>query len=933
MTEIEAFIKSASAGGGTDINAALVRADTLLKNSNAQVKSIVLMTDGMPQDNGAATLSTGRYSIADIDQTVQVAPCGYVFCAYTEYTYKFANAAYATASSMKPKYNIYTIGYFQQFENFYDINYKDFAIRFLNDIQNKGYYDAADVDSIEFELGEIAKDIMGDDDTPVIFIPGIMGSTLYANPDCTDPVWDVEGEFVLTKLLSFHVDGERLNIHDPVFVKNYTNCEEGAPINQAENYEGVGSREYGVGEFAKDLIDELSGPQEKIKGPYKIKQYEHGITVIEGVDGADSAYTISSERFYNNLYKILKDQDHISSTQPSPYVLLQYDLDVEGNALIEKYLGSKFSKVYFFSYDFRKSTIDAAQKLYEFINKVSPDGKVNIIAHSQGGLVVSQYVKNFSDNSKEKINSVITIAVPFEGSLKPFNAMLNKEIQGKDNTIPNLGDLLTFIGRGHDILNRERLSAFPGFAELTQTEQLFNYYIKDTNYSFFGAYDDFMNKEYHGTAGIPSWPKIETFTTFSKVGDILFNRFSNESIDITRFYDNSIDFDNSEIGVQGAKSNIKNAENINLLTDLPNSYFIIGVDQKTLSGGTFRGRTEDIQYLNMHLDYDDVVHKDTTIDEVKFKDLTYDNIGDGTVPWASATMSGKLYNKVGAPRYKEIPDGHTAIVNNPETIKSVLKVLNGGTLIDEEVAGPMPIKKGYIVIRIACPVDVEISLNGETLNSNVDNYSARASFGRMDLIGRDGDIKMFAIDDDDYSITITGTGEGTMDYTIRYFDENGVLVEERNITDVPITPKTLISTDTRKNADTTLSVDSNGDGIADDYYTWRRLPTDSFISAEIDSPALLSESVRVRSNNGGQSTVVGSLSADGSGNVFSGSFEIPQNADMEVTATYAGGIMRHLPEDSIQKDTGNGNNPAPTYRITRNLQRRQCRLPKPAHVQ
>lgn len=108
-----------------------------------------------------------------------------------------------------------------------------------------------------------------------------------------------------------------------------------------------------------------------------------------------------------------------------------------------------------------------------------------------------------------------------------------------------------------------------------------------------------------------------------------------------------------------------------------------------------------------------------------------------------------------------------------------------------------------------------VKRNGEVLNSNLQNLSIENSFGVLDLLGRDAEIKMMCLDDySDYEIMLHGTGEGTMDYSVRYFDGDGNLKQEINFSDVAISENTLIYTGTNQ-SDIVLHVDKDGDGIVD----------------------------------------------------------------------------------------------------------------------
>lgn len=127
----------------------------------------------------------------------------------------------------------------------------------------------------------------------------------------------------------------------------------------------------------------------------------------------------------------------------------------------------------------------------------------------------------------------------------------------------------------------------------------------------------------------------------------------------------------------------------------------------------------------------------------------------------------------------------------------------------------------YIYIRIACPVDVSLSLNGETLSSNAKNESTRTSFGTLSYEYQDNEdkIKVLRLKDDfEYDINIVGTGRGFMQYTVGFMDDNGVYVDFRRFQDIPITRKTIISTIASLENDTILKLDKDGDGKVDIKY-------------------------------------------------------------------------------------------------------------------
>lgn len=132
----------------------------------------------------------------------------------------------------------------------------------------------------------------------------------------------------------------------------------------------------------------------------------------------------------------------------------------------------------------------------------------------------------------------------------------------------------------------------------------------------------------------------------------------------------------------------------------------------------------------------------------------------------------------------------------------------------------------YIYIRIACPVDVSVYYNGETLDSSEDDLQTRTSFGSLTFEqgetdgeseeAADSRIKILRLKEGEpYDIHIQGTGRGKMDYTIGFMDDDGNYSDLRTFPDIRITRRTVVDT-VAANTDTTeLKVDEDGDGKYD----------------------------------------------------------------------------------------------------------------------
>lgn len=140
LTTLQNSINNLYAYGGTNTNSGLQAADSLLSaipDAQSTKKNVLLLSDGMP--NEGSYTSTGKYTYNDY------------------YYYGYANSTYNTATNLKNKGDyIYTLGFFHSLYGS-DLT---FARRFMNDLQNAGYYDVVDGNNLQFIFGEIAKDIL-----------------------------------------------------------------------------------------------------------------------------------------------------------------------------------------------------------------------------------------------------------------------------------------------------------------------------------------------------------------------------------------------------------------------------------------------------------------------------------------------------------------------------------------------------------------------------------------------------------------------------------------------------------------------------------------------------------------------------------------------------------------------------------------------------
>ena len=444
--------------------------------------------------------------------------------------------------------------------------------------------------------------------------------------------------------------------------------------------------------------------------------------------------------------------------------------------LIDTLCDSTDRPVYFFGYNWMESNSDNADKLREFINELNTD-KVDLVCHSMGGIVASSYMSKYK--SEDKVDKIITCGTPYEGAPGIINKMQNWDIlEDNDNFIftdSTIGDVF-----GDDILG-----LVGGLTKKTKT--------KITTAAELVPSENYVSR-------VPMYKKNVLFKdeiSFDEYKTICKNIFKEK-------YDDGLIFQEA----------IKGSTGYNNLLDYDKAYFLIGTNQKTITSIVF-DKSDDIS---------SILYED---------DLKYESKGDGTVPYISSTMSYAV-KRLPEDRYCFADGDHTQIVKKAKTIewiKEKLEITSGAsTLADDSTLSQELQGSDYMVLRVACPVNVNVESNGDALDSSASWLDISSSFGRLDIIGQNDDIKMLCLDkSDDYNVVLEGTGEGTMDYAVRYYNSDDELQSETAIEDVPITENTVIWTKPVSTEDMVLEVDIDGNGTVDKTYT---VPKGESVDAE-----------------------------------------------------------------------------------------------------
>ena len=156
MDDLRSCINSFYADGMTNMGDALAKAKALFTNVPADAtKNIVLLSDGLPEIEEIDynyTLQTTYANKGPYSMTVY--PLGTYFIGSANYTHEKIKELGFIPDIDNRDFNIYTIGFFHRLSD----ARKALCEQVLKDIANKGFYEVASTNDLEFVLGEVVSD-------------------------------------------------------------------------------------------------------------------------------------------------------------------------------------------------------------------------------------------------------------------------------------------------------------------------------------------------------------------------------------------------------------------------------------------------------------------------------------------------------------------------------------------------------------------------------------------------------------------------------------------------------------------------------------------------------------------------------------------------------------------------------------------------------
>ncbi len=505
---------------------------------------------------------------------------------------------------------------------------------------------------------------------------------------------------------------------------------------------------------------------------------------------------ISKERYPHNNELNLQDIPN----------LYAYDLEAEGagtkgtfGKLIQDLLREFPSRpIYLFSYDFRQNNTKSGEALYQQIKwvleKHTGINKVDIIAHSNGGLVVASMVMAHytgPDSILNAIDKIITCGTPYEGTAVLVDRALTDRTLHTVEKKSTDDQWLSIFGLISDVKRK-----FPSVPQLAPTGKLFS--SPDVEWTF----SDLVLQTF---PRVKDCPLADPYTcTDSEYKDLyIINKRKLSQTEFDEICSNLSVFGNNYTKAKEFHKALTDMYGVNILSVLDNTYFIVGNGIWTPKDGVFGS----ITVFNS--------------DEYYLADVDYTQEGDGTVPLFSATMGGRLKelkpDQNGVERFKQLENvDHGGTVKNIGARDHIIAILSENSNQSETDTEESISTKEHLEVLVSCPVEVHIEHNGDVLDSSVENMSVHSIFGRLDYAGIEGDIKVLCLDRDLYQIQMQGIDEGEMDLSLEWYDENEKLVTEKQFLQIPISSTTKMSVDTNEEGRTILNVDNDGDGTVDE---------------------------------------------------------------------------------------------------------------------
>lgn len=180
---------------------------------------------------------------------------------------------------------------------------------------------------------------------------------------------------------------------------------------------------YTVRGYVRDNLGNEAGGTGNCQTQVIVKQPQNPVVVIPGFGGSWSTKAI----VLHNQDASYRDWIMMPFKAPEIYNPFLQALETAGYA--------KNQKSFYFAYDFTKSITETASWLNDFLTDQvvpqNPGKKIDIVAHSMGGLIARTCFEQVS-GCKDKINKIVTAGTPHQGAVDSYYFWEGADILGLD---------------------------------------------------------------------------------------------------------------------------------------------------------------------------------------------------------------------------------------------------------------------------------------------------------------------------------------------------------------------------------------------------------------------------------------------------------------------------------------------------------------------
>jgi len=418
--------------------------------------------------------------------------------------------------------------------------------------------------------------------------------------------------------------------------------------------------------------------------------------------------------------------------------------------------------LFIFPYDWRKDIGITKSDLDNKINQIKAqtgNAKVDIVAHSMGGLVARNYIADIT--KAQNIDKLFTLGTPHLGSVE-----ILKTLQYGNYFGPNF--LFGLVGLNPTEV-KDVMQNFTGGFELIPTKKYFEFYSGEDSLHPFPFRDDSDIDNNNVTGAL----------NFSQIKTLLANLGRNTSL-----------FNPAE-AFHALDNNLINTNGVEVIN-------IVGSGIPTLGQIIERYSTNFL------------VNKSLQKDEMLVN-------GDQTVPLFSASLndSSRNLSLLGSAKVFYTKQGHGNLVSSGPALNLIKNILSNNSQLPTGISN-QPYHFSGTEVSVHSPVNINVydSLGNHTGPTVNGDFEANIPGSFYDTLG---DAKfIFLPDGGVYTIKFKAIDRGSFDFKIRKFenDINTIAVLYNN---VPLTNSTKGQTvlDTSATQPPTLQIDRDGNGTVD----------------------------------------------------------------------------------------------------------------------